>query len=919
MNKLKFWYKKFKYNRKRKVLFLSFIILPLILSYSIVLIFINTYFLSFEEFTYQNYPSDIRVYSKYDNFQQVHKDIVNSLNDNTYKGTCIRANFRLNFNFSTHTSNFNEILYLNQSIQFMGLNFSSEIFKSYYFNKFLSLSSGRLPQNPSEMIVSSDYQEIYNLSLNSIINFEYENFFNSNYTIVGFYQRQELYRLSPGSGFLMMINNLKSQIFQFYKNKDFYVSYNFFLDHSQMDVFNIYSFTSELNNIKQSINQIFLNYNQNYDIISSESLYNIAFEFTEFTKEIILDLFTILIPIYVLIFIFSYLLSEYFSNTENRIWDKLKTTLPKNKVKRSIFYDFLLDNILSYLIALPLAIGLCQFVTLFSHSRIGENSLIIPISFFIFSIVFFLLNFLIMYGFILRRFNQYTKKKEKRSLYNKTNVYKKPKKIVVTLGILISIPIIYIIIYYLKISFFNPILLFFDTILYPLYSFISLIYPILFILIIILIFSSLIIKFISFLSRIPFRKSKDLRAKMISKFFKFKNKTILIIVTFLSLEIGFITFYQTNKTNQYNLEKSDIYFQLGSDIKVSEPFSNHNINNLSDYIDHDDYSSINIIPGMISSNKIVDSNCLLLNFNPIQYYSILNEKSKSFLNYELINLINNLKANELIIPYYFKLRANLNSGDTIIIQPQNGSQYSEQLINSLEKHFVIKGYFNFLPGVDYDATYYDTRYTENNLVFITSPNFNYTTEFPDFPFSQTFLIKNYNNTYEKIQYLSNYEREIRYRVLMTELDKLENSYSSISNQSLDIILSIFIFIFLIMSVLIVYNTISENNEFWQLFKLYNFKTKEIRNFVFGGITGIVLSSFFIGMMGFLSSFVLISLKNIFIVHYYYLYPFQFIIDLSGLGFLLFYLIILIFAIWVIAHKFVKSKLDYMIIQKYNPE
>ena len=134
MNKLKFWYKKFKYNRKRKVLFLSFIILPLILSYSIVLIFINTYFLSFEEFTYQNYTSDISVHSKYDNFQQVHKEVVNSLNDNTYKGTFIRAIFPLNINFSTNISNFNKILYLNQSIKFMGLNFSSEIFKSYYLD-----------------------------------------------------------------------------------------------------------------------------------------------------------------------------------------------------------------------------------------------------------------------------------------------------------------------------------------------------------------------------------------------------------------------------------------------------------------------------------------------------------------------------------------------------------------------------------------------------------------------------------------------------------------------------------------------------------------------------------------------------------------------------------------------------------------
>lgn len=919
MNNFRLWFKKLKYYKEKKLISLLFIILPLILSYSIILNFFNAYYASFEEYSFQNFSSDISVFTKYDNFQQFHKDIEITLDNRPYKGTLIKSIFPINLNFTTYSSDSKVSKFINESISFEGLNFSSNIFKNYYFSEFVYVKAGKLPQNSSEVIVPIDFKKIYNLNLNSIINFQYNKEINLNLTIVGFYESQELYSISSRNTFILLINNLNNQIFHSFKNIGFDLRYYFFLDHRQMDVFNTYSFTSEISSIQQSIELFFSNLTQDYVIFSSKSRFQ-SYEFLQYINVIILDLFTILIPIFFLTIIFFIMFSNYFSRMEIRIWDKKKYFLPKKKIKKNILFELFIDNFISYWIALPTAIGLYLLFNLFTYNKLARFDLFIPTSYYIFTIIFLVIPYLIMCFFILKRLNIYTKNDDKKSQTFKPDNFKKQKKIIFILGILVSLPIISTIFYFLQVSFFNPIQIIFTTILYGLASSISLIYSILIVLIIVIIIPGIIIKIIQYISRIPFRKLNNFRSKFLSKFFDFKLLTILVFVTFLSLEIGFINYYHFKKVNKYHQEEFELYLKIGSDIKISEPYSVNGLINLSMNLEHNHYCPINIIQGKIGSNLIIEENCAIISFNPFKYYSVLNDKSRSSINNELITLIDNLSSDEIIVPFYFKLRYNLNIGDSLNICPQNTSKYDGEFIKGYEKQMIIKGFFNFLPGLDNEATYYPTVYSGNNLIIITSSHFNYTYEFFNLPISRTFLVENINNTIDIFEYLAYNNTEIRYCSLKAELDKLNTSYLNISNNSIVTMFWLFIFVFLLMSFLIIYNFSIENKDFWYLFQLFNLTKEEVKKFIFWGLIGMFIMSFFIGLIGgLLSGIIIFTFENLTFKNNYYLYPIQLNLDLTGFYFNFIYIGISIFIIWFITNKLIDLTLDYEKIRKYNPE
>lgn len=918
MNNFLLWYKKLKFNKKKKFISLFFTILPLVLSFSVVLNFFNTYYASFEEYNFQNTTSDIRVFTQYDNFQQIHNDIETMLNNRLHKGTFIKAPLPLSLNFTIYGSDSKENSFINKSIYLKGYNFSSNTFKDHYFSEFLSITSGKLPKNVSEVIVPVVYKDVYNLSLNTLINFQYKKEINSNLTVVGFYQKQGLSLISSNNGFIFLINDLNNQIFQVFKNIGFDIRYYFFLNHRLMDVFNTHSFTLEISNIKQSVEFIFSNLTPEYMISSSISIFQ-SVEFIVYINLIILDLFTILIPIFFFMIIFLVIFSNYFSRVETKIWNKIRYFLPKKKIKKNLIFDLIIDNFISYSIALPTAVGLNLFLSMFSNNKLIRLDIFIPTSYITFTIIILVVNCLVMYLFISKRLNMYIKNVIKTSHLSKPNRLNKPKKIIFILGIFVSLPIISIIFYFMQIWFNNPIQIIFTSILYGTSLFIYLIYSILVILIIVLLIPGLIIKIIQYISRIPFRKLKDYRYKLLAKFFDFKSITILIFITFLSLEMGFINYYHFRSVNKIDQEKLEIHLSVGSDIKISEPYSVNGTTDISDYIGHNQFCPINIIPGKIENNLIIEQNCVLLNFNSTNYNSVLNDKSRSSVSSEFITLVENLGINESLVPLYLKLRYDLKIGDSLIIHPQNASQYDGEIIKAYEKQIIIKEFFNFLPGLDCDASYYSTAYSENNLIIITSSHFNYSREFPNLPISQTFLVKNINNSINKIEFMVNNNTELRFRFLETELDKFNSSYSKISNNSIATIFWLFTIVFVLMSFLIIYNFIFENIDFWYLFQLFNLNKKDGKKFISWGLVGIFLISFFIGLAGFFSGIIISIFENMTLKNNYYFYPIELNFDQMGFCFNLIYIGISIVIIWFITNKLINLNLDYEKLRKYNPE
>jgi len=921
MVNFKLWLKKLYFYRKKSILLFFFIILPLILFCSVVINFLNGYFESFEEFSHLNVGPDITVYSRdYNNFQVFHNKAENILENRPYTGSVANLDSTLKvnltaYNLSGHFSSY----YINQSIQYKGLNFSSNRVKDFYINTYMPLIIGKLPQNANEIIVPFKFTEIYNFSLNSLINLQNNEEINLNITIVGFYESNMNTILSSKNSFIFLINDLNDLIFLKYKDFRYYI----YLDHRHMDIFNIYSFRSEITQIETLIRKGFSDYIESDESVGSSSSMYQTFEFNEYINNVIPDLFSVVAPILIIIIIFSTISSDYISNIERDYWNKIKIYSSEKNIISQILLEILLNNFIGYLIAFPTAIGLYLLVFQVINFSFGESILYLPNSYFILTFSFSIFYSLLIYIFIIKKYKKKTASSKKISQKYLTNFPIDFRKIIIViLATFAFLPILNKIIQFGLINFYNPLLTSFYTPLNDLVAIISLFYSTIFILLIIFIIPALIIKFIQFfIKKIPFKRLKNQKFELLGKIFQFKNKSTLILITIIGLELGFINYYHFKNYNQYKQKEFEIYSNYGSDFKIYEPYSNKSLINLSNYTEDMNYCQIKSIPGKINNNTIFDQNIVLLTFNSNKYYSTLNIKIQDTINSELISSINSLNANEIIVPIYLQLRYNLKVGDSLVIQPENttNTNYNHEFIERYEKTMYIKGFFNFLPGLDQDPEFFRILWFEKKLIIITNPNFNFHTEFLNLPIKHTYLVKQFNNCLNIIKTLNNNDPEIYYTSLEDGLNNYYKSYYAVSNKSIFTIYIIFIISFVLMGFLFIYNFISENSDFWNLFQLFGLKEKDIKIFILGSLIGIFTISFLIGLTGIMVGILIFSLENLTFKFNYYFYPIQLYFDPVGLVFNILFIVVSFFIIWLLVYKIMKFTLKYEDFRKYNPQ
>lgn len=921
MVNLKLWFKKLQFNKKKSIFLFIFLILPLVLINCIILNFLNGYYDSFEEYSYQNISSDLGFYSYNDNFQEIYNTLENSLNDYPYIGFKSYSPFHLELNLTIYNL-FSPIplSFVNHSIDFGGLNFSNNRIKNLYINKEIPLISGRLPKNGNEIIVPDRFKSIYNFSLNSVLNFQFHDEVNLNTTIVGFYEGNENIGRAPKIIFIFLIDDLENQIFQKFKDIGYLIRYHIYLDHKHMDIFNIYSFTQELSQIEAILQNDLSNYilNSNY-LYSSSSMYQ--WEFNQYMNDVMLNLFSLIVPILLIIILFLTISSNYISNIEKDYWNKITIYSSRKSVKFQIFLELFLNNFIAYLIALPVGIGLYIFTLQLTNFEFSGLEIYLPFSYYSITFFFSILFSLLIFIFLVKKYIRTLSSKDGSSTRSFIKFSKKYRKIILILIILAFLPIFNKILYFGLIAFYNPLLLIFTMNLDLLVFVISLFYSTILILLIILLTSGLIIKFIQyFVKNQPFTRIKNQKLGFIKKFFQYKNKNTLILITILGLFLGFINFYHFKNHNQYLQNQFEIYLDYGSDYKIYDDYNYNGSFNPSDYMDDSNFCQIKSIPGKINNNTIFEDNIALLSFNPDKYLTVLNEKTSPTIDVALISSIKNLKENEILVPVYLRFRYNLQVGDYLAIQPKNTSViYEYEFVENYTQYMRVKGFINNLPGMDQDPHIFESGFSSRKMVIVTNSNFNYSSVFSDLPIKLTYLVKDFNNCLNVLKTIEDQHLGVDYAALQDELKNYENSYLSVSNNSILVLYTIFIIVFLSMTFLFIYNFISENSDFWDLFQLFGLNEKSIKSFILIGLSGIVTISFFIGLVGgFLSGVLSFLLDNLNFKNHYYLYPIQMQFDPLGLIFNLVYLVISLFVIWIISKKIIKFPFKYENLRKYNP-
>lgn len=924
MISLKLWFKKLQFNKKKSIFLIIFLILPLVLFSCIILNFLNGYYDSFEEYSYQNIGSDLSFYSDNDNFQEIYNTLENSLNDYPYIGFMSDSPFYLELNLTIYNL-FSPIplSFINHSINFKGLNFSSNRIKNLYIDKEIPLISGRLPKNGYEIIVPDRFKSIYNFSLNSVLNFQIHDEVNMNTTIVGFYEGNENIRRSPKTSFIFLIDDLENQVFQKFKDLWSSIRYRIYLDHKHMDIFNIYSFTQELSQIETILQNDLSNYLLYDDIFSKSSNYQ-SFEFNQYMNDVMLNLFSLIVPILVIILLFLTISSNYISNIEKDYWNKITIYSSRKSVKLQIFLELFLNNFIAYLIALPVGIGLYVFTLQLTNLKFSGLEIYLPFSYFSVTFFFFILFSLLIFIFLVKKYVRTLSSKDGSSKRSFVGFSKKYWKIILILIILALLPIFSKILYFGLISFYNPLLVSFSMILDLFVFIISLFYSTILILLIVLLTSGLIIKFIQYLiKQQPFKRIKDQKFEFIKKFFQYKKKNTLILIAILGLFLGFINFYHFKNQNQYLQNQFEIYLDYGSDFKIYDYYSYNGSFIPSDYMDDSNFCQIKSIPGKIINNTIFDNNIALLSFNPDKYLSVLNEKTSPTIDLDLISSIKNLKENEILVPVYLRFRHNLQIGDYLAIQPKNTTtiiyDYDYEFVENYTQYMRIKGFINNLPGMDQDPYFFASGYSTTKMVIITNPNFNHSSVFSDLPIKRTYLVKDFNNSLNVLKAIEDHHLGVDYMALQGELKKYDKSHLSVSNNSILVLYTIFIIIFLSMTFLFIYNFVSENSDFWDLFQLFGLNEKSIKRFILIGLSGIVTISFLIGLVGgFLSGVLSFLVDNLNFKNFYYLYPIQMQFDPLGLIFNLLYILISLFIIWIISKKIIKFPFKYENLRKYNP-
>jgi len=925
MVSVKLWIKKLLFYKKRSLIILLFLILPLILFSSSALNFLNGYFKSFEEYSYIYISnSDILVYSDYSNFKDIDDGLKLELSNYPYRGCIVDYSFSLDVNLTIHKLDQGlSFVYLNHSMNFLGLNFSQNNIKSFYINTYIPLISGRLPNNTTEVILPIEYQIIYNLSINSLLNLKYTTEINQNLTIVGFFKSNQNTFFSPKNQVLFFINDLNSSLFQKSIGSGQRSSrYNIFLDHRQMDIFNLNLFVLELEQIESIIRLFFVNNIPGQIDVSSSSSSYLSDEVGVYLKTIYDDLIAIIIPIILIIIIFASIPSNYISNIEKEYWwNKIDVYTSKNTIRTQLLLEILLNVFLAFLIGLPSGIGLFFIINFFSDIGQVNLNLFIPTSFYFSTITFSIFYAIFIYYSLLRAHKKEKISKMQRFEMEPKNLFRK-RKLLVSLIVLISLlPIIERILYIGLVSYYNPLL---SSIILPLGEFanyVSLFYSTTFILLVLLTIPSFIIRFVQLMiKKMPFTKVRNASVELMSKLFQFKKKNIIILIAILSLQIGFINFYSFNHGNQYVQGELEVYLDYGSDYKLYEPYSNKSLINFSLYTENLIYSQIDSISGRLENGSIADQNIVLISLNTSRYTSVLTQKVLQNLSQEMISSITSLGDNEILVPIYLQYRYDLKIGDYLTFQPENTSNSLYEFLENYSITMYIKGFFNYLPGLDHDINLSPSLYYfQRRMIFISKSNFNFSSYFGDLPIKRTYLIKDLNNSLNIIKSLIHNNPYLQYISLKDGLDDFNNSYLAVSNQTVNNIFKIYIILFIIEIFFFIYYFIKENSNIWNLFQLFGQKASQIKHFILKSLVSIIFISLLIGLLGFITGYLVFLFENINFKFYYYLYPITFYFDFNGLIFNVLFFFASTVLIWLIIYKLARFKFTYKDLKKYNPE
>jgi hypothetical protein len=931
LNPIKIWFKKTKFFGRKNLLVFLYMILPFIIFTGIILSFFNQYHHSFEEFSYQEVGSDIGVYSKNEDFHAINKSLKETLPKNLYQGMVRERYF---FMYSKNLSIINplrlkEDFYQNINIRFGGFKFSSIDFRNKYVERFGGRFEGRFPSNNEEIISSFGLKKSFNLSIGSILHIKFNKTINFNVTVTGFYEIREEYKVGLRGGFLFINYGLNEQLLKIQKEDNFVSSnrYDILLDYSKMDIFNINSFTATLETHGKTVETIFKEETDDFDIRTAASNY-FSQEFEEFMQKNLVNFYVLMAPIILIGLIFATLLSRYLKESEINYWKRIQAYLSEKQIKTQASFDLFVNSIISYIVGLPTGIGLYILVNAIFQSDI--KSIYISISFFITTLVFSVLFFVLVFYFLNKNITGIFERTEEER--NTSENFQFPKKYKIFILILVISPFIYNFMNYIALDFYNPLLSTFSLILKILRNFTFLFYSFILIVFIIFMFVRFFPKILHFFGKFSFRKKlkQNLRFNLLKSFFQAKNKFILFLIAILSLELGFINHFIFTNVNRAHQQELDIYVKYGADYVVYERFSHENMTlNISSYIEEKSFCELELLQGKVLNTSVREPYFALFTFNPVKYVNVLNNHSQRVFPKDLISRIENLKKDEILLPRYYNLRYDLQVGDVLKTSPHNNSLQPTEFSDEYQRIVKVKGFYPFFPGFDQSRKPFNSIFTYSDrrgFIGIASPDINFSSQFPNIPTRPVYLVKDPdgegNVQQMMVQLIAKNETlagSLQIESLQEGLASFQGYSSTFSFQTSIIMFSIFILIFFLMSILFIYNYISLYKGTWTLLQLFGMPKRDIKSFLSKSLFGIYFLSFLFGLLGIVSgSFVLIS-ENIGFKYHFYLYPIELIMDPLGILLNILFLIGSIMVILIYIFRISDFNLEYTYIRKYNPE
>lgn len=927
----KTWLKKISFSKRKYFLSLFFMVLPVILLVGISINFFNLYYDSFENFHEQYVDSDfeVRVTSNFTNFKELNSDLSEKLQDTPYRGYIAEIPDVTARNLTINPPNRKTPEFYNQSVQLSVLNFSGSDIKNFFFNKTIRLTKGRLPKDKNETLVHSNIQKLLNLSYGNKVSLRLTDGTSQNATITGFYKplnKSQYTKYSINTDFIFFFNDF--QINTTFPNASF-IDYHLYLHHDQMDILNFNLYLSEIADIESKIQKIFSNYTlAQVEITSSAQYFQSGNSiFYQYQGQIYEDLIYLLAPLLVIFIIFSYLYSEFSMKVEEDSWRILHMFKSLSYIKRQLFLEVLLNNLLAFGLALPLGIGLNILIRIAFIQPTGSIFEIhMPLYFLLFSSFINLFYLTIIYVFSLRKIPremEFNKNQNRNSTQSKSK--NSIRRLIKTgLLFLVILPLVIILIYYGEFSFYNPIIGALSTQLENLFSLIQSFYVIILLIAILFITPGLIIKFFPFLTKIVLRKIDVKKVKLLKQFFIQNKRLVIIFIAIISIGSSFINFYHFERINQSKQKELETYLKVGSDFKLYEPYLEGKIKryNYSRVFNNSQYCITQSLSGQIQNSSIIFPDVLTtITFNPQHYFSTLNDVSKRIIDKEFLTRIETLKENETLIPYYLNLRYGIKEGDLLTFHPQNTTLYEDtsevRFVDNYEIKFRVKGFFNFLPGFDQDNHLFDTlhTYSEGGLI-ITSSKFNYSLSFPNLEVRNTVLMKKISGIDDKTMDALVEKLDFNYISLDKELFLYRNSYISLMTKTISKIFGLFILFFFFLNFLIILRFVKENERTWNLLQLWGFQEVEVKGLIIASLFGIFLVSFILGLVGIIGAFVTLLVNNFKFKHNLYLYPIDFYLDPIGIWFNLTFLCLSILSVYIFIKYIIGVRINYQKIQKY---